>query len=314
MGEQRMSVKHNQETRRKTMTLRPQTTFVIPEGTARIAHAAYPNGNVYMQMRDVLGTVYQDQSFEHLFPHNGHPAEVPWRLALITVMQFAEELPDRQAADAVRGRIDWKYALGLELTDPGFDASVLCTFRKRLMEGGAEHLLLDAMLTAFKDQGLLKTRGRQRTDSTHVLAKIRALNRLVCVGETLRAALNSWAIAAPDWLLEHSEPAWVHRYGHRVEGTQFPSGQAEHQSAAEIIGKDGAELLSAIFDPPAPDWLRHIPAVEILRRVWIQNYWQEEGKIHWRTNENIPPPARFLDSPYDEDARYSRKRGTMWVG
>ena len=195
------------------MTLHSQTAFAIPKETARIAHAAYPHGNVYMQMRDALGPIYQDESFTHLFPHDGHPAEAPWRLALITVMQFAEELPDRQAADAVRGRLDWKYALGLELTDPGFDASVLCNFRKRLVEGSAEHLLLDAMLTLFKDQGWLKARGRQRTDSTHVLAKIRALNRLVCVGETLRAALNSLAIAAPEWIMEHSDPAWVHRYG-----------------------------------------------------------------------------------------------------
>ena len=123
------------------MTLQPQTTFSIPDETARVAHAAYPKGNLYLKMRDALGTIYQDQMFAHLFPHNGRPVEAPWRLALITVLQFLEELPDRQAADAVRGRIDWKYLLGLELTDPGFDATVLCEFRKRLIEGGAEQLL-----------------------------------------------------------------------------------------------------------------------------------------------------------------------------
>ncbi len=79
-----------------------------------------------MEMRDALGMIYPDQSFASLFPHNGRSVEAPCRLALITVLQFMEELPDRQAADAVRGRIDWKYLLGLELTDPGFDASVLC--------------------------------------------------------------------------------------------------------------------------------------------------------------------------------------------
>jgi transposase len=100
------------------MTLQPQNDFAIPEETARVARAAYPHGNVYMQLRDALGTVYQDQSFAHLFPQNGRPVEAPWRLALITVMQFMEDLPDRQAADAVRSRIDWKYMLGLELTDP----------------------------------------------------------------------------------------------------------------------------------------------------------------------------------------------------
>jgi transposase len=100
------------------MTLQPQTEFTIPEETARVARAAYPHGNLYMKMRDVLGTIYQDQTFAHLFPHNGRPVEAPWRLALITVIQFLEELPDRQAAEAIRGRIDLKYALGLELDSP----------------------------------------------------------------------------------------------------------------------------------------------------------------------------------------------------
>src|SRR5690348_11068756 len=209
------------------MTLHAQTEFTIPEETIRVAHAAYPHGNTLMKMRDALGTIYQDQSFASLFPHNGRAVEAPWRLALITVLQFVEELPDRQAADAVRGRIDWKYLLGLELADPGFDASVLSEFRKRLVQGEAEHLLLNAMLTLFKERGWLKARGRQRTDSPHGLAKIRAKSRLVCVGETLRAALNSLAIVAPDWLLEHSPMEWVQRYGHRVEGTQFPTSQGE---------------------------------------------------------------------------------------
>ena len=152
------------------MTLHPQHEFSIPEETARVARAAYPKGNLYTKMRDALGTMYQDGSFAHLFPQNGRPVEAPWRLALITVVQFLEGLPDRQAADAVRGRIDLKYALGLELTDPGFDFTILSDFRQRMLEGGAEQVLLDAMVAVFKEQGWLKQRHRQRTDSTHVLA------------------------------------------------------------------------------------------------------------------------------------------------
>jgi transposase len=171
------------------MSLKPVPITAVPEETARIAHAAYPKGHVFIRMRDELGTIYQDESFAHLFSHTGQPAEAPWRLALVTIMQFAEGLSDRQAADAVRGRIEWKYALGLELTDPGFDASVLSEFRTRLVEGQAEEQLLIVLLTLFKQRGWLKAGGKQRTDSTHVLAKIRAINRLVCVGETLRQAL-----------------------------------------------------------------------------------------------------------------------------
>lgn len=208
-------------TRRTIMTLQPQPQFVIPEETRRIAHAAYPHGNRYLTMRDALGTMYQNQDFEHLFPHNGRPAEAPWRLALITVMQFIEELPDRQAADAVRGRIDWKYLLGLELDDPGFDATVLCTFRRRLVQGEAEYVLLETLLNLFKEKGWLTSRSRQRTDSTHVLAKVRAINRLMCVGEAMRFALNSLAVIDGDWLLEHSDAVWVERYGHRIARNVF---------------------------------------------------------------------------------------------
>src|SRR5215831_2732745 len=151
------------------MSLHVSPSTPIPAETVRVAHAAFPKGTLYMQMRDTLGPIYEDGQFAALFSHTGQPAEAPARLALVLVMQFAEGLPDRQAADAVRGRIDWKYALGLELTDSGFDASVLCEFRKRLVQAGAEQLLLDTMLTLFKEQGWLKARGRQRTASTHVL-------------------------------------------------------------------------------------------------------------------------------------------------
>jgi len=171
------------------MTLQPQYEFSIPEETARVARAAYPKGNIYMKMRDALGTIYHNESFAHVFPQNGRPVEAPWRLAFITVVQFMEGLPDRQAADAVRGRIDLKSALSLELTDAGFDFTILSDFRKPLVDGDAAQVLLDAMLSLFKEQGWLKERQRQRTDSTHVLAKVRAINRLMCVGEAMRYAL-----------------------------------------------------------------------------------------------------------------------------
>jgi transposase len=296
------------------MSLNPQPICPVPEETARIARAAYPKGNVYMQMRDALGSIYQDQIFAHLFPRCGQPAEAPWRLALVTIMQFAEGLTDRQAANAVRGRIDWKYALGLELADAGFDASVLCEFRTRLVKGQAEQLLLEAMLTLFKEQGWLKAGGRQRTDSTHVLAKIRALNRLLCVGETLRSTLNCLALVAPSWLREHSRPEWVDRYGHRLEDARLPSRVEERRAEALAIGRDGTLLLDAIYHSSAPTWLREVPAVDVLRRVWLQNFVVVEGIFQWRENDNIPPPAQFIASPYDLEAHYAKKRSTTWIG
>src|SRR2546421_7757477 len=163
------------------MSLPPDPSCMVPECTSKVAHAAFPHGNRYMQMREAFGTLYTNAQFADLYPAVGQPAEAPWRLALVTIMQFTENLTDRQAAEAVRARIDWKYALGLELTDAGFDFSVLSEFRSRLVAGGAEPLLLDALLTHCKEHGYLKARGQQRTDATDVLGALRVLNRLECV-------------------------------------------------------------------------------------------------------------------------------------
>lgn len=145
------------------MSMHPQPIGPVPEDTARVARAAFPKGNLYMQIRDVLGTIYDDEDFSELFEVRGRPAITPWRLALVTVMQFSEGLSDRQAAEAVRARIDWKYALGLELTDPGFDFSVLSEFRSRLVEGGKERLLLQKLLEECKERGYLRVRGSAPT-------------------------------------------------------------------------------------------------------------------------------------------------------
>jgi transposase len=190
----------------------------------------------------------------------------------------------------------------------------LSEFRARLIAGQAEEQLLTAMLTLFKERGWLKARGKQRTDSTHVLAKIRAINRLVCVGETLRHALNCLAIVAPEWLLEHSMPEWVDRYGVRLEDSRLPSGEEERQAWVQSVGQDGSLVLSALFAPDAPSWLREVRAVDILRRVWVQNYQWSEGKLSWRSSDDIPPAALYISSPYDLDAHYSKKRTTSWVG
>ena len=141
------------------MSLPPASLVNVPACTAEIARAAFPKGNRYMQMRDTLGTVYTNTAFADLYPSLGQPAEAPWRLALVTLMQFAENLTDRQAADAVRGRIDWKYALGLDLTDAGCDFSVLSEFRARLLTGEAVERLLSQMLRLFVARGLLHARG-----------------------------------------------------------------------------------------------------------------------------------------------------------
>jgi transposase len=298
------------------MCLHPRSVEPVPEETARVTKAAFPKGTVYMTMRDELGPIFEDEDFAHLFPSRGQPAMAPWRLALVTIMQFAEGLSDRQAADGVRGRIDCKYALSLELDDPGFDASVLSEFRARLLEGGSERLLFDHLLQRYREMGLVKARGKQRTDSTRILAVVRGLNRLELVGETMRHALDVLSTVAPEWLTERVRPEWVKRYVRRLDDEKLPKGKEARQAEAEKIGADGYELLGEVLSEESPAWLRQIPAVETLRKVWIQNFFYDEnGSMCWRTSEEgIPRSTDYINSPIDPDCRYARKFTTSWVG
>ncbi len=202
--------------------LRPRTIWEIPEETARIAKASLPKGNRYLLLRDQVGVIYRDEQFADLFVWRGQPAEAPGLLAMVTIMQFAEGLTDRQAAEAVGSRIDWKYVLGLEIDAPALSHSILSEFRDRLLMGGQEQLLLDILVSHLDQQGWLKGRKRQRTDSTHVLAAVRDLNRLEFVGETLRAALNDLATVAPDWLRQQVGADWFDLYGSRFENYRLP--------------------------------------------------------------------------------------------
>jgi transposase len=298
------------------MSLHAPLAYAIPEQTAQVARAAFPKGNPYMRMRDALGPIYINPEFASLFSKTGQPAEAPAQLALISVMQFAENLSDEQAADAVRARIDWKYALALELEDAGFDPSVLCEFRKRLIVGNAELLLFETMLTLFREQGLIKAKGRMRTDSTHVLAAIQTLNRLECVGETLRHALNTLAATAPDWLQSWVPGVWFDRYSRRFAEYRLPPEKPARYALAEQIGADGRELLQHLYAPQAPTWLREIGAVQTLRQVWLQQFYAtaDDQPLRWRTAEDLPPSAHLISSPYDPQARYSKKRQTEWTG
>ena len=296
------------------MSLHPRPIFDVPEETARIAHAAFPKGNIYLRMRDRLGVFFTDKQFAPLFSERGQPAFSPWRLALISVMQFVEDLSDRQAADAVRGRIDWKYVLGLELENCGFDQSVLSEFRQRLVTGGVEQKLLDTMLTVFAEQKLLKRRGRQRTDSTHVLAAIRRLNRLETIGETMRAALNVIAAVAPDWLQKIAPLDWYDRYESRVEEWGLPRDKKERETWVIQVGQDGLNLLEEIYQSETHGWLREVAAVQILRRAWVHQFYYQDERLRLRQPEDLPPSSIRSDSPYDPEAHYSLKRQTNWVG
>lgn len=234
----------------------------------------------------------------------------------MTLLQFAENLSDRQAADAVRSRIDWKYLLGLELTDPGFDFSILSEFRQRLVTGKAEERLLNHLLRCCQDQQWLKAGGKQRTDSTHVLARVRDMNRLECVGETMRFTLNSLATLLPDWLARHLQPEWAARYGPRAEEYRLPHTKLQRLAYAQQVEQDGLWLLERIERDEQAARLWQLPAIDILRRIWIQQFRVVDGQLVWRVEnqDELPPSAQLISSPYDLEARFSRKRTTTWVG
>jgi transposase len=295
------------------MSLKALPIPPVPEEVARVAHAVFPQGNVFMQVRDTLGALYTDEGFADLFPTHGQPAFAPWRLALVTVFQFMEHLTDRQAAEAVRDRLAWKYALSLELTNGGFDHTVLSEFRARLVQGNAEQRLLDLLLERCREGGWLKARGRQRTDSTHVLAKIRALNRTLRVAQTMVYILNVLAEVAPEWVLAHVPAEWVERYGKRLEEERLPKEEQERQQYANQVGADGWTLLAALLAPTTPDWMKTLPAVMTLRTIWEQQFEPLEQGGHWRP-EQVLPGAQLITSPYDLDARNGKKRATVWAG
>ena len=306
------------------MSLRlPQPVPRVPDDTARIARAAFPRGNPYLLLRDWLGPVFDDAGFTDLYPQRGQPAYTPWRLALVTLLQFREGLSDRQAAEAVRARIDWKYLLALDLANAGFDHTVLCEFRARLLAGDASERLLARVLDTARDAGLLKARGRQRTDSTHVLAAVRDLNRIELVAETLRAALNAIAVVAPNWLRALAPPEWHERYDRRVEDRRLPKTEPQRNAYVGQVGADGFLLLDAIDGADAPPAIAALPAVAVLRRVWARHFEQNAAGpdndgtrgdgVRLRPVQGRGPGDR-IESPYDTDARFRSKAGTSWTG
>jgi transposase len=302
------------------MSMQPRPWPEVPAQTAQVARRAFRKGALAIRARDELGGWYDDAGFAGGYGVRGAPGISPAQLAMVTVLQFTENLTDRQAADAVRGRLDWKYCLGLALEDEGFDFSVLSEFRSRLVAAGQERAILDLLLERLKALGLVVAGGRQRTDSTQVLGRIRDLNRLELAGESVRAALEALAAAAPGWLAAVIDASWQQVYGQRIDEIRLPASTAKRAELALAYGRDGYRLLEAARAPGAPGWLRELPAMETLRRVWVQQYYRVIGergeKVIWREagEHGLPPGRARIISPYDLDARYSEKRRRGWKG
>jgi transposase len=286
----------------------------IPADTVRVAQASFRKGNPLLRLRDEHGVLFDEADFSDLYAWKGEAGISAALLATVTLLQYVEGLSDRQAAQMVCSRIDWKYLLGVELSYSGFDQSVLSEFRSRLLAHQAAERLFEKPLARLREQGLVKERGQQRTDSTQVLAAIRVLNRVELVGETLRHALNQLAIEGRGWLLSWAPAEWFDRYSSRIEEAKLPSKESERQALVETIGRDGYQLLTVLLAPETPAFLKALPAVQVLWLVWLQQYEQVDEQVCWRASGNVPSAERMVNSPYDPQARYSRKRQTTWTG
>jgi transposase len=255
----------------------------MPTLTVRMAWASNPGGTTAMWVRDHLDGLWGDEDFTCWYPRDGRPGLSPAQLATVCVLQFVLTLSDRQAAEAVRCRIDFKYALGLELDDPGFHHSVLSDFRDRLAEGDRADRLLDLALDRMRSAGLLNDRGRQRTDSTHVLAAVRDLTRLELVTEAIRAALEELARDAPHLLDGLIDEEWAKRYGRPVRLVSQPSRPATRLKQA---GGDAYVLLQHLH---SQDRARaRGRQAEALRRVYATRA---------QTGTAAPAPANAAPSP-----------------
>lgn len=302
-----------QEEKRK-MSLCIAVENEIPAETVQLAKECSGKKNRLVTLRDAFGPLFKKVDFVDLYSWKGTEGIAPELLASITVLQYAEKLSDNQAITMLCNRIDWKYLLGLHLNYAGFDSSVLCEFRDRLLAAGVSERLFELPLLHMKELGLLQERGKQRTDSTHVLAAIRSLNRLELVGETLRHVLNQLAIVAPNWLTQWLPDEWIERYGSRIEEAKFPQEESQRQRLIQSIAADGRQLLNQLLNGNSPAFLKQLPVVHLLWRLWIEQYEELDGTLRWREAGNLPPAAQMINSPYDAEARFSRKRNTTWTG
>jgi transposase len=268
-----------------------------------------------------LGELFADAEFAAAFADRGPEGWSPGRLMLITVFQAAENLTDRQAAEAVRDKISWKYALGLGLADAGFDYTILTEFRARLVEHGMQARVLDLLVARLVDRGLLKSRGKQRTDSTHIIAAVRQLNQIELIGETVRACVEALAVADGDWVSARLDSSWQRRYGARVDAWRMPASKSQRAALGADYARDGVALLAAVWDAATPPWLAQLPAVGVLQRVLLQNVvigvdrgGREVIRLREADTDGLPPGRCRIVSPYDTDARWGGKRDLTWCG
>ncbi len=288
----------------------------LPEETARLARkiCKKPSDQLYLVIGDQLTDLFADIDFAPLYASDGKPALSPNLLAMVCVLQALDNLPDRQAADAVRLRIDWKYALHLPLDYTGFDASDLSEFRERLLAPGLGQSMFETVLQRLRALDLLHKGGLQRTDATRLLAATRLLNRVEFVAETMRLALEALNDAHPAWLRTIALPHWYERYSLVLTGFRLPRAPGKQEALALDIGRDGYHLLQALAQPDAPASASQLAAVRTLATAWPQTFESHPDGLRFLPPATRAPGAQQIVTPHDAEARFSRHNEQAWEG
>jgi transposase len=293
------------------MCLKSQSPWSMPEETGRIGRMLLKGNDPYRLIGDRLFEKWEEEEFADLYAREGKPGYSPVILAFVSVFQFMERVADRQAAQALRMRLDWKYALHLPLEDSGFDFSVLSEFRDRLIEGNAAQRVFEKLVEEIRALGLIKEHGKQRTDSIAMLTKVRRLCRVETVVETLRLAVVALVEADREWSEEIIPPSWEAKYGERFVRQRYS--EKEWKEYEEQIGEEGQWLLRRLETGGAPAELQDLPEVQVLKTVWAQQFRAAGGKMAYTELKKYDGHTQ-IQSPHDPQARYSRKRHFAWVG
>jgi len=280
----------------------------IPEDTAQLVEPLLRPNDLYRFVGNNVGDFLKQSDFADLYSRLGRGAISPVALSLITVFQFLENLPDREAAQWAVLRMDWKYALHVPLTWDGFHFSSLSTFRERLIEHEAEQLVFEKVLTWLRQAGYLKKKGKQRTDSTHVIGRVAHLSRLELVWETLRLALHEMEKASPTWYMQTIPASFDDSYRKRQHDWRINKNDVARY--LQQVGQDGCWLLGQL-GPSTPVKVLEADAVVTMRQVWQQQFICAAGETQTRTKVK---GKEIIISAHETEARWSRKRSTEWEG
>lgn len=293
------------------MCLKAREPWPMPSETGRIGRSLLAQDSACRLIGDKLFVTLNEEEFADLYPSEGQPGLSPVILAFVTVFQFIEKLPDRQAAEMMRLRLDWKYALHLPLEYEGFNFSVLSEFRDRLLQGQAEGRVFEKLVEQIRELGLINERGKQRSDSIAMLTKVRWLSRLEVAVETLRLAVVALVKADRDWSEEILPPSWEDKYGERFVMERHT--EKEWKEYEANIGNDGQWLLKRLVDGGAPAGLQELSEVKLLQTVWAQQFRGEAGQMVFADLKRYDGRTQIV-TPHDPEAQYSRKRHTEWIG